>query len=359
MIDRQARERVLAIVDLARRIADGRDPLGEEARVVLRRTSGLSEAGVELALAEHLETSPTEEDLSRLQASVGQAPRCHVVLASNVCTAAVRCLALAAATAPEVTVRPSTRDPGLGPLLVRELAASARFRNANGSVIIVESLEAKAGDDVHAYGTDASIAAIAASLPAGVVFRGHGTGFGLAFIGSSTDLEATATLLARDVTAFDQRGCLSPRLALVSGDVDRGRSFARALLRSLAAAALVVPRGALDETSAAEAATFRSLAEGLGERYEDRDCLVAFFPGAPPLPLPPAARMVSVAAVGDEAACEAVISPYRQLLTTVGLAGADDAARPLLALASVRFSELGKMQCPPLDGPVDRRGPRR
>lgn len=359
MIDPSARERILAVVELARRLTDPRDPLGREARAVLAKTSGLSDAGVELALSEHIEAPPSPEELALLEASLGQAARCHVVLAANVCTAAIRSLALAVGTSPEVTVRPSTRDPGLGPLLARELMANDRFRGANGTVMVVESIDPGAGDEVHAYGSDASLAEIAASLPERVVFRGHGTGLGLAFIGRSSDLVGAAQLLARDVIVFNQRGCLSPRLAIVSGEAERGRLFAGALASALGDLAARVPRGPLDARTASELATFRSLVDGLGERYENHDCLVAFFPDAPPLPLPPAARVAAVASAPDETSCARLIAPYRELLTAVGVSESDDAARPLVALGSVRFSELGKMQRPPLDGPVDRRPSRR
>jgi hypothetical protein len=354
-----ARERVLAVLDVARRIADARDDLGIAARAELAGTSGLSPQGIELALSRHLETSATEEELDRLLAGVSEAPRCHVVLAANVCTAAVRAVALAAATARSIAVRPSRRDPGLAPLLVGELASSGRFQEADGSVSLVRSIAPAPRDEVHAYGSDASIEQIRGGLPAGVVFRGHGTGFGAAYVAPAADLDVAARALAEDVVAFDQRGCLSPRLAVVCGDVGRGGAFSVALSAALHEAAARVPRGPLDEGVAAEAGAFRALAESLGDVFADDDHLVAFFGAAPPLPLPPPARFVSVACAGDEGACAQLLEPYRSFLTTIGGATVHDAAHPLAALTSVRFSELGKMQRPPLDGPVDRRGSKR
>lgn len=359
MGDEAIRERVLAVLDVARRLADASDPLGAEARAELARTSGLSPEGVDLALSRHLETSASEDEIASLLAAVGRAPRCHVVLASNVCTAAIRAVALAAATAPAVVVRPSRRDPGLAPLLARELASSERFSKAGGSVMLSVSIDARPGEEVHAYGADASLEAIRAELPDGVFFRGHGTGFGAAYVGASVDLEQAAHLLARDVVAFDQRGCLSPRVAIVSGEVQRGRAFASALSAALRDAARAVPRGALDAGLVAECAAFRSLAASLGEAFAEGDHLVAFFPSAPPLPIPPPARFVSVACARDDDVCARILEPYRLFLTTIGGVSRDDAPHPLAALNSVRLSELGLMQTPAFDGPVDRRGSKR
>jgi hypothetical protein len=351
-----AAERVRAVLAVAARAANPSDPLGDEARRALTSTSGLSAEGVELALSRHTETAIDDAGLASLLAWAGEAPRCHVVLSANVCTAAVRALALATAGAPEVVVRPSRRDPGLAPILVRELSSCPQFRKHDGTITITESVAARAGDVVHAYGSDASLEAIEAALPRGAHFRGHGTGFGVGFVAAAASIDDTARALAADVVAFDQRGCLSPRLALVAGGLDRARGFASRLSAALGELGRRVPRGPLDAASAGEVASFRRLAASLGECFEERDHLVAFFPEAAIPPLPPAARIVSVTAVGDADACARAIAPYSAFLTTVGGDLTDDAARSLAALETVRFTRIGQMQSPPLDGPGDPRG---
>ena len=113
VVDAGRRGRVLRAVEVARRIADPADPLGIEARERLLEVSGLSREGIELALTEHLEVSPTREEIDALlRASEGRgAARCHVVIAANVCTSALRAIAVGLATARSVVVRPSSRDP--------------------------------------------------------------------------------------------------------------------------------------------------------------------------------------------------------------------------------------------------------
>jgi hypothetical protein len=351
------RERVLAVLEVARACVDPSSAIGRSAREALEATSGLAPAGVELALSRHLETHAAEDELASLLASVGTAPRCHVVLAANVCTAAVRALALAVATAPDVVVRPSRRDPGLAPLFVRELEVSGRFRLGGGSIRLATEIDAAPGDEVHAYGSDASMDAIGAALPRNVIFRPHGTGLGVAVIARGADVANAAELLAADVVPFDQRGCLSPRVAIVIGDASRARAFSSALAAALSRASAAVPRGELDTAATAELATFRTLATSLGEPIEDRDHLVAFFPDAPPVPLPPPCRAVSVIAADAPEIVRDVVAPMLRFVTTIGGSTDDDATRSLEALPGVRYAQLGKMQSPPLDGPVDRRAP--
>ncbi|NUO52348.1 MAG: proline dehydrogenase [Polyangiaceae bacterium] len=347
------RERVLAVLDVARPVADASTDLGGEARLQLLETTGLSPAGVDLALRDHLETAATDEELASLLSAVGAAPRCHIVLAANVCTAACRAIALATATSERVVVRPSRRDPGLVPIFVRELGRNERFLRAGGSIEAASELDAEPGEEVHAYGSDDSIRAIRAALPRGVVFRGHGTGIGLAVVSSAADLDAAAAALALDIVAFDQKGCLSPRIAIVVGGIARGEAFSIALHQALTRAAVSVPRGELDARARTEVATFRSLASSLGDAREEHDHLVAFFPDA--LPIPPPHRTFAVTALPDAAAAQRLVSPVLRFLTTIGGDLEDDATRFLATLPGIRRSTLGRMQKPAFDGPVDRR----
>jgi hypothetical protein len=351
--------RVARVVAAGRRVADAGDPLGAEARSRLPACSGLDPRGVELALAEHLETDPAPSDLDALVARAGSAPACHVVLSANVCVAPLRAIAVAVATSPVVRVRPSRRDPVLAELLARALGEDASFAAAGGDLAIVADIDPPAGDELHAYGADATMAAIRARLPEGVVFRGHGTGLGLAVVGAGADVARAAADVARDVVAFDQRGCLSPRVALVEGGAARAEAFARALHAALGAEGAIVPRGLEPEAVLAEIALYRAAVEALGEVHVGEGHVVGVDVAPRALVLPPAARVVHVvAARADEAA--ALVGAWAPLVAALG---ADDLGAPLArAIAALapgaRTSALGRMQRPPLDGPVDRRGAR-
>ena len=348
-----ARARVLRVVAAGRRAADPADPLGRAAREALSATSGLSPQGVALALGEHLETHPAPEHLEALLAAAGDAPRCHVVLAANVCTAALRALAVAVATAPSVLVRPSRRDPGLAPLLARALGDDPAFADAGGAVACVEALAPAAGDEVHLHGSDEAVRALAASVPAGVIVRAHGTGLGLAVVGAHEVLDGAALAVARDVVPFDQRGCLSPRAVLVEGDPGRAEAFLEALHVALGALGARVPRGPLDAGALAEIALYRASVQAIGELREGDDHLIGLDPEPRALVLPPAARVVHVVPLSAPDAAP-LLAPWIRYVTCVG--GEGDLAAAVRALtADARSARLGEMQRPPLDGPVDLR----
>jgi len=359
--ERSSRGRVERVVAAGRRIQDPKSPVGRHARLRLSETSGLSEAGIELALMECLETNPGQEEIRTLLARTGRAPRCHVILAANVCTAPLRALALAVATSPRVVVRPSRRDPVVTEALVEILAADQAFGETYGGTIeMTETIAPAPSEELHVYGSDASIEAIARGLPEGVLVRAHGTGFGVAVIGANDDLEAAAESLAADVVPFDQRGCLSPRVALVEGFSTRMERFAAHLEAALTRAGERVPRGPLDPEAAAEIAMYGASMEAVGSFFGRQTFALGLDPSPRALVLPPAARVVHVApAQADDA--RRLLEPWASFVTIVGANDLEGAplVRAVYALVPhARRAPLGRMQMPPLDGPVDLRPPR-
>ncbi|MDI1443319.1 acyl-CoA reductase [Polyangium sp. 6x1] len=355
----EARARVLRVIAAGRRIQDPNDPLGAEARARLPAVTGLDPKGVELALSAHLETHPTDVELDTLLTRTGRAPRCHVVLAANVCTAPLRALALAAATSPDVVVRPSRRDPVVTDLLVRALSADEAFvRTHHASLTRAASITPAPGDELHVYGSDASIEAVTRGLPAGISVRGHGTGLGLAVVGENAALDDAAEALAWDVVPFDQRGCLSPRFVLVEGRASRAEAFVQALDAALSRAAARVPRGPLDPALAADIALYGATMEAVGLFLARPSHAVGFDPSPRALVLPPAARVVHVVAL---APCDVprLLAPWAPFVTAVGSSNDGALVRAVLERAPfARCSSIGEMQRPPLDGPVDLRSSR-
>lgn len=354
--------RVWAVVQAGRRIADPRDPLGKEARERLPKASGLTPQGVELALSRHLETAPSATELERLLARASLAPVCHVLLAANVCTAALRSLAVAFATAPIVRIRPSRRDPVLAELLVRALGASAELARAGGKVEPCSELDVRDGDEVHLQGSDETLAAVRAALPAGARIRTHGTGIGLAVVDAEQNPETAARAITEDVVAFDQRGCLSPRFVLAGGEPRRARALAGYLHEALASAQERVPRGPLGPSEAAAVARYGATFGALGPCHEGRGHLVTVDDAPQTLLLGPAARVVPVVHC-DAPLARQLLAPWTSLLTAVGAGTEPGTASAPGSLATelralvpeARHSLLGWMQRPPLDGPVDLR----
>lgn len=347
--------RIQRLIAIARRAADPADPLGIEIRERLLRSSDLTREGIELALTNHLETNPTEAEVDALLASLGRsdAPRCHVVIAANVCTSALRSIAVALSVSSSVLVRPSSRDPVLADILVRELAQDELFRGAGGAIDLESDVNAAPGDELHIYGSDATVQALRAAMPPGVVVRGHGTGFGVALIGEDAELRIAAEDLAADVIPFDQRGCLSPRIALVEGPSERAELLWEALDEALCSTS--IPRGPLDEAALAELSMYRASIEAVGAFREGPWHAVGLDSTPRSLLLPPPLRIVHIAPATAESVGP-LLAPWAPFIAALGASGETPLIRSVHAIApNARRSPLGKMQLPPFDGPVDRR----
>jgi hypothetical protein len=347
--------RVRAVLDAAKRVRDPSDPLGKEARRDLPRATGLSVPNIERSLAEHIETVATDEELATLVARAGSAPRVHVVLSAHVFVGAVRAIALAVAATRDVVVRPSTREAILVPLLHRALAEQG---GATGFTV-PGVLDPSPGDHVHVYGRSETIATIASQCPAGVIVRGHGPGFGIAVIdvnGVDDAEDDAAARLSWDVAAFDQRGCLSPRVVFAMGPEGAARHFASRLATALEIREKAIPRGSLSDEERRDAALYRQTARSVGHLFDGASFAVGVDFDPRTLMLPPAGRHIHVARVDDARGLERLLGPYRGAITCIGVAEKEHPVSFLDAIAKgARTLLLGNMQRPPLDGPVDLR----
>ena len=313
-------------------------------------TTGLTLEGVELGFAS-LERDASDAELRSLVAAVEDAPCVHVVLSANVFVAPLRALALARAAAERVTIRPSPRDPVLARALV-EAAGDCGL-----SLVDEKDVAAVEAGEIHVYGRDSTIAAVRARARPGITVRGHGAGMGVAIVSAAVDLDAAARTVALDVVAFDQRGCLSPRVVLALGERARGEAFGEALGRALSWLGTRVPRGQLLKDETAAASLWRDACAFAGRVWEGTDRVVAFCPEGTPLLVPPSGRHVIVLASSSVEAAAEALAPIAPFIVNVGTDDPRwlDGVAPTLA----RVSTLGRMQRPPLDGPVDRRSGRR
>lgn len=341
-------ERVWGLVRGARRIADGADALGRRARDALVPSAGLSREGVETALRECLETSPSDAEVRALVGSVTPARAAHVVLSSAVFVAAHRAIALGLAASPRVFVKPSRREP----LMARSLADAAPEL-----FTLVEEIRPEASDVVFAYGSDETLTSIAAGLPHDVRFEGHGTGFGVAAVEGAMAPSSVAAALAHDAVLFDQRGCLSPRVVLVEGTLEEARAFAAALAGALEEEERRIPRGALSATEVAEIVRYRDTMRYAGDVYGSGAAgWVGLGPRESAPVVAPVGRNLHVAVTANAAA---LLSPLSRWVTTIGVSGSGSFSDRVFAAAPrARRSEVGRMQRPAFDGPVDGRGAR-
>jgi acyl-CoA reductase-like NAD-dependent aldehyde dehydrogenase len=343
----------------AERIADVRR-LQQAARDVIERRSalvpaivestGLSTEGVELALARHVEVDATEAELAALVAHAGDVSRVTVVLSANVFVGALRAVALARAASNDVVVRPSRRDPAFAHALV-----DAAIARGDQHVRLDDQLDVATVDDgeIHVYGRDDTIAEVRAKANPRVRVRGHGSGMGVVWISGEADLTRSARGLADDIVVFDQRGCLSPRIAFVLGDEARASELADALHAELDRLDVSVPRGAVPADERAAAGRYiATMTYACRALVGNQHAIGVAAPGAPVV-LPPPYRHLHVAACATLEDAAKLLAPLANGVITVG-SDAPSSAR-VLAPAWARIAPLGMMQRPPLDGPVDLR----
>ena len=340
------RARLEPLLQSARTLVDPATERGRQARERLVRSSGLSIQGVELALSRCLETEPSEREVEALIRGTATAQVAHVLLSANVFVAAHRAIAIGLAASDTVCVRPSRREPEMAELLLS---------GAPNAFQLVSELAPHSGDRVWAYGSDETLDEIAVTLPPGVAFHGHGTGFGVAVLDGQlgqSSIEEALALLAEDVALFDQRGCLSPRVLLVMGGPPAAREIAEALAHALGALEERIPRGELEPAEAVQISRFRDTAHYAGEVFSAGLGFVSAGNDERWL-LPPTGRNVHVLPSADPVR---TLTPFGPLITSCAFAG-DPALGSALrrALPGARSAEFGAMQRPPFDGPVDRR----
>ena len=361
-----ARARVDAFLDAAARATRPRP--ADELLHRLAVESGLSVGGARHAIAQLLEVDAHAHERAGMiehAADAGGRPAIAVILASNVFTAPLRAIAWALARAPRVVVRASRRAWLFPATLASHCAGGAGafelLPNADAPERDLDALLAllPASGEVHAYGGDDAIASIAGAVVArtDLSLEAHGSGFG-AIVASSDAIVASADAIALDVAAFDQRGCLSPRIAFVLGDHARA---ADALHEALARVATQLPRGTLDARELGQLRLACDVAAFHGRALIAADHAVLDLGAVPGAPIGPIGRvlpLVSVASV-EEAALR--LAPIEASLTVVAIDRSTLGDRPATLFGQrVRATELGSMQRPPLSiGPVDaRRHPR-
>jgi hypothetical protein len=201
----------------------------------------------------------------------------------------------------------------------------------------------------------------------------NGSGFGIAIVDLGSVVSAisgaiprAAEAIAEDTLAFDQQGCLSPRLVLVLGGYARARSLAVSLAEALAGAGRRVPRGRLSLDELGDVTWYRQCATCFGEVFDTAHGLVSLRSSEPgavaPLAsanlselvrlLPPPGRNLEMIPISSLEAALPALAPW---ITSAACSEPELALEVRRWLPRARICELGRMQRPPLDGPVDRR----
>jgi len=358
-------------------LRDAHSPLGISLREQLLSACGLSAQMIDWALHSSLETF-TEEALRDLDARCGAAypglararpgQLAVVVLAGNVFTAAARGLAIPLLFGWPVIAKTSSREDVFAPLLEialstsdPELAMAFRAVNISSEDQARTQVLFEQADAVSVYGSDQSLNLIRAQLSATVSFIPHGHGLGVALIGKAalrdeSRARQVAKDLARDVAAYDQRGCLSPHVAWVvrGAEVSPAR-FSELVFDALGELKVSLPRGTLPMASASAQLSFRAQSAMRGTLLEGDGFSVAHEPNGN-LRIGPSYRNLLVLELDDERELPAKLAPLSTHLKCLGTAGIGDRAALIASLpaqSAPRVCAIGEMQTPPLHALAD------
>ena len=369
-----------AISGSALRLSDPSDPIGQEAKRVLSVGLGWSGQAAQESLAgmarewtenalrgliesevgdpavlERFVPDPTRD--GRFRMAVGP-PLVFQIHAGNVPGVPVTGAMLALVARSGLLAKSGTDEPGLLPLFARALLASCvaatwwpgdemppafhRWGKDSGKVIV--------------YGGESAVRAVRQHIPPEVELIVYGPKVGLAVFLPDAPDEASE-LLARDVCAYEQRGCVSPRIAFVIGADPLELSDRIAAAMELEARRVRPPR-LLD----AEAVALRSArAECEFAGFEDGSTRVTGpadlswtvlahrDPGIESEALP---RAVWVYGVPSVEALEALLARFERRIQSIGYAGSEREADLSLIGARLgvsRICAIGDMAWPPPD----------
>jgi hypothetical protein len=228
-------------------------------------------------------------------------------------------------------------------------------------------------DCVVATGSDEMLDAIAKKIPRTARFVGYGTRVSFGYVTRDAleqNAEAVVQKAAADVTAWNQRGCLSPHVIYVE---DAGKvtaeDFAARLAGQLEAAEKTLPRGTLNASDAAAIATRRSFyevraAHSLETKMwasPESTAWTIVFENDPRFQVSCLNRFIYIKVVADLTHALQGAELVREKVSTVGLsstaAQARELAQHLAHWGARRICPLGQMQHPPLGWRHDGRPP--
>lgn len=310
-------------------------------------------------------------------------------LAGNVPGQGVPAIARSLLTGSVAIVRDSERQPAITAAFRETLG---RYEPALAAMVLPVAWSHRAGDRalesavieaavrVELYGSDRTVADLAARYRADSsgVFELHGARVSAGLVAAGADVAKAARGFAVDVAMYEGRGCLTPHVILVEGDVARASALTDALGRELAACEARWPRarGSIEEERDRrrfiDDAEMSALA-ARSDRPDAEHCLIGpsgawcvHQSSDPTIMLGPGLRCIRVAAVADRAAAIAALGAAKPLLAGVGVAGAtggdgtnasDDRglSTALRTAGATLVCPAGRMQAPPVDWRPDAR----
>jgi len=241
-----------------------------------------------------------------------------------------------------------------------ELAAALAAPYWPGGERSCEDVALAAADLVVASGDEESVADLAQRRRDRFIGHGHRISFAVV-TDDVDDIARSAVDLALDVATWDQRGCLSPQLAFIEGELDAAHAFGEQLACQLHRQAVALPPAPMSIGERLAVRRWRDEAQWAsfdGEPYrlfvagDEAAGTVVVEPRAAlrPTPLSRSIRVVPLASFDD---LPRLLAPYARWLEGAGLAASEERWRTYadrLEAAGVHLvSRLGAMQRPPLN----------
>jgi len=212
---------------------------------------------------------------------------------------------------------------------------------------------AAASDFIVAYGDDKTIAALDGSCAKRFSF---GSRMSIAVLADPALNAAIASTVARDVTLFEQLGCLSPHQIFVEGTELRTREFAVSLARSLEELSAVLSPASpgLEDAAAVrrarETARWRAIAGEALELFEGRRLAwTVIYDPAARLTVAPGFRTVRVSTYAGFSDLSDRLALGRGRIEACAVAGSTELKGSLASLEIPYICEPGAMQSPPLE----------
>ncbi len=249
-----------------------------------------------------------------------------------------------------------------------KLGACLEIAEWRGGKVDLETALFAEADCVTATGSDETLAAIRARLPAKTRFLGYGHRVSFGFVDSAvwhgSNTRQIISHVTDDVVAWNQLGCLSPHVIYVqSGGKVSPEQFAEMLADELERREQIEPRGELATEHAAVIASRRAFyevraaaqAEGLGTlmwHSRNSTAWTVVYEADPRFQLSCLNRFVYVKGVKDLHEMLQNAESVRDKVSTVGIAAperkAGELAEQLARWGVTRVCPLGRMQNPPL-----------
>jgi hypothetical protein len=340
-------------------------PARREAVALIARQRRFSEALIEASLDALL--APFSADALRSLASrvVPRQELLGFVMAGNVAGAGIHEVVIALIAGAGMLIKTASAEPVLFRAIVRTLVEHDPALAARVAVFTWprENVELTAAlrdvtDAMVAYGDDATIASLAGNRP---LFAFGGRLSGAVAMRSALGAGAQVSVaagFARDVTLFEQLGCLSPHHVFV--EAPAAREFARELSSEMGEIAHHLPPPAsleVEDSAALRIAREHARWRGLGgERVEifegPRLAWTVIYDSGASFTASPGLRTVYVSEFRDLDDLDSRLSPARGRLEGFSVAATDtEAARLAAMLGALGVSHLaapGAIQSPPV-----------